>query len=176
MSYPEIAYNKTIISGFHGTSKEVALKIYSEQAFQITPPNKDSYLGVGVYFYENQLWHAENWARKRKKFDLIGIIKSLIEPNNCLDLDIMEHKKALEEYHKKLKATLNSTNKITDAQTINLFCKTPNINIDVVKFTYISMADNRPIYSGSKISNYIEKIVCVKNLKCIKKIEIEYLD
>jgi len=64
--------------GYHGTTRESALKILASKKFLISK-GKNQWLGEGVYFFENDLKQAYNWCTKARKYSNWVIIKSRIE-------------------------------------------------------------------------------------------------
>jgi hypothetical protein len=52
----------TIVYGFHGLDKDVAIKILNQESEFKHSNNKYDWLGNGVYFWENNLERAHQYA------------------------------------------------------------------------------------------------------------------
>ena len=75
-----------IITGYHGTSKEIANIVLSKKEFELSSGDKE-WLGNGIYFYF-QYYDALDWT-KQKKYHSPAILHSIIQvPNeDVLDFD-----------------------------------------------------------------------------------------
>ena len=129
------------IIGYHGTTKENALKIYDSQAFI---PNEDEknelFLGRGVYFYLEKnnavFWNIKRMKDKNKKIEYTvysseyDILEALIEmeEDEILDLDQIENYLKFKKYLERVSNILNESEfyknaKNKDAALINFMEK-----------------------------------------------------
>ncbi|BBP45008.1 hypothetical protein THMIRHAS_03810 [Thiosulfatimonas sediminis] len=81
----------SIIYGFHGTDKEAGLKILNQEAQFLHSNNSYDWLGQGVYFWENNLERARQYAeqdskRENSRIKEPFVLGAVIELGNCLDL------------------------------------------------------------------------------------------
>jgi len=149
--------------GFHGTTHESADEILRTN-FRLPARNSTAYLGDGVYFFDNQLSHACNWAVKhagdRKRGTKVAVIESDISYGNLLNLANPEQFKQMKwfkaEYERKAKTPT------TLATIIDIIAE--KVNIDVVRATRIL---HNPETLGPGFSADIELILAVRSLKNI---------
>ena len=67
----KLIYQESTVRGFHGTDEVVANEILATG--YIAGTSQSSYLGKGVYFFEDQLPHAKRWAKGKNKVNkLLG--------------------------------------------------------------------------------------------------------
>lgn len=101
--------NRTsFIYGFHGLDETIAYKILNKKENFEKSQNSYDWLGEGVYFWENNLSRAEQYAiedskRSDTKIETPFVLGAVIDLGNCLDL--LDQK-----YLKFLKAAYNSLN------------------------------------------------------------------
>lgn len=79
------------VYGFHGTDKEIAYKILNQQEEFVPSQNDYDWLGNGIYFWENSLERAKQYASeamKRKNSKIIEpfALGAILDLGNCLDL------------------------------------------------------------------------------------------
>lgn len=90
MSESLYSRRSNLIIGFHGTTKDRAEE-YLSSSLSFHPSTNDyDWLGNGMYFWENNLARAEQWAQdaaKRKGADAEpAVIGAIIDLGYCLDL------------------------------------------------------------------------------------------
>ncbi len=75
-----------LVLAYHGCNFETAQRLLGGSQFQ--PSNRDyDWLGVGSYFWENDVLRAYRWATERRRgFDHPSVVGAVIELGNCLDL------------------------------------------------------------------------------------------
>lgn len=81
----------SVVYGFHGMDKAAALKILTQESEFRHSNNKYDWLGNGVYFWENNLERARQYAiedsqRKKSSIKTPFVLGAVIELGNCLDL------------------------------------------------------------------------------------------
>ncbi|QKI89924.1 hypothetical protein [Thiomicrorhabdus xiamenensis] len=80
-----------VIYGFHGIDREAALNILNHKDQFLHSNNSYDWLGQGIYFWENNLERAKQYAKKdseRKESSIKDpfVLGSVIELGNCMDL------------------------------------------------------------------------------------------
>ena len=101
-----------LILAFHCCDLEVAQKL-------INSPNKIrksekpyDWLGHGMYFWENNLLRAQQWAKEKERRGEIknaAVVGAVITLDNCLDLLDSSSIELLSSYYELLKIELEST-------------------------------------------------------------------
>lgn len=91
-----------LIYGFHGLDKTVAFKILTHEEEFEHSINKYDWLGSGVYFWENNLERAYQFAeesskRDSKKIKSPYVLGAILDLRNCLDLLDQKHLDFLKE-------------------------------------------------------------------------------
>eukprot|EP01013_Petalomonas_cantuscygni_P039963 TRINITY_DN71646_c0_g1_i1.p1 TRINITY_DN71646_c0_g1~~TRINITY_DN71646_c0_g1_i1.p1 ORF type:complete len:103 (+),score=0.26 TRINITY_DN71646_c0_g1_i1:182-490(+) len=81
----------TIVYGFHGLDKDIAISILNQKSEFKHSNNKYDWLGNGVYFWENNLERAHQYAlqdsqRAASNVKDPFVLGAVIELGNCLDL------------------------------------------------------------------------------------------
>ena len=160
-----IEYKRKIVpDAYHGTTLKNANKITETREFKISR-NEKNYLGDGVYFFEGSKWHAIDWCKRCYPNDEHSIICAVINLGKCLELANPNYRILLQRVALKLK--LKGYTDITDAFVINFYATTIE-PFDTVRFAYI--VENRvygKIFSGSRIADFYQLIICVRNTENI---------
>ena len=173
------------IIGYHGTTKENALKIYDSQAFI---PNEDEknelFLGRGVYFYLEKnnavFWNIKRMKDKNKKIEYTvysseyDILEALIEmeEDEILDLDQIENYLKFKKYLERVSNILNESEfyknaKNKDAALINFMEKRGELgSTKVIKKIYYQ---RNGTFDNIRLSR---TMFCVKDEKVIGPIMI----
>jgi hypothetical protein len=169
-SKDKIAYvDKIIPDAYHGTELKKALKILKEKKFLLSR-SKKSYIGDGAYFYESSKWHAEQWCKRCFPSSEHGIICATINLGKCLDLHNQEYKHLLKKVAIQLR--LKGIKDITDSVVINFYAEKIEA-FDTVRWTYISISKKYDkIFPGSRIHDFSQLIICVKNQSAILSMEL----
>ena len=171
--------------GYHGTTKENALKIYDSQAFI---PNEDEknelFLGRGVYFYLEKnnavFWNIKRMKDKNKKIEYTvysseyDILEALIEmeEDEILDLDQIENYLKFKKYLERVSNILNESEfyknaKNKDAALINFMEKRGELgSTKVIKKIYYQ---RNGTFDNIRLSR---TMFCVKDEKVIGPIMI----
>ncbi len=166
----EIKYTDQLIpNAYHGTSNENAKKICRDGF--IASCGEKQFLGDGIYFYENSLKHAQNWAERYFKGEPIAIIKAQVVLGRCLDLNNWEHRNLIVDVKERLISRGHKES--TDAAVINFIAKNFNPKIDTVRACYVQPKYGN-LFPGSKFYSYSQLILCVKNKNNISGCYIAY--
>lgn len=167
MAY-KIQNSEHLTVGHHGTSHDSACIILQEN-FKLPPPDTESYLGLGVYFFENQLGNAKRWAFRyhgQSRGSTVAVIQSKIKCGRMLDLterDVYETVTWFaREFERKARqrATLATVIDIAAAQ----------LGAEVVRA--VRVRSNAVYLLGTGFSTDIEIILAVRELKNILSTEM----
>jgi hypothetical protein len=169
-SKTKIAYvDKIVPDAYHGTELKKAQKILSNGKFTLSR-GKAHYLGDGVYFFESSEWHAKEWCKRCFPNSEHGVICATVNLGKCLDLHNQEYKRLLQKV--AIKLGMRGVKDITDSVVIN-FLATNIENFDTVRFTYVKITEKyKEIYSRSRIQDFSQLIICVRNIDMILNIKL----
>lgn len=129
------------VFGFHGLDKTIAYDILThEKQFKHSSNNHD-WLGHGVYFWENNLERARQYAiedmqRTNSKIKEPFVLGTILDLGNCLDLldqknlDLL--KVAYEELEKDLKQEKLHYHKINHLEKMILISKKENLIVPLL--------------------------------------------
>lgn len=158
-----------IYIGYHGTSKRNASKILKTN---FTINNKIGWLGSGIYFYEEDVAMAKDWAQYKSQSDPIDVIRCEIKvpKEQVFDVSIpgSQHNRFFHEFRRRLienelaKNCLDLTVKSKqdfDGKTYNFICKTKGYKL-VRAYTYTYTEQDRRQRTFSRVPNGIE--LCLK--------------
>lgn len=103
----------SIIYGFHGTDMEAGIKILNQEAQFLHSNNSYDWLGQGVYFWENNLERARQYAmqdslRPNSRIKKPFVLGAVIELGNCLDLLDQQWIDFLKLAHSRLKENIEA--------------------------------------------------------------------
>ncbi|MCU4677301.1 hypothetical protein N7931_16885 [Catenovulum sp. 2E275] len=183
----------SIVYGFHGLDKTTALKILLQEDNFRHSTNKYDWLGSGVYFWENNLERAKQYAiqdskRKNSSIKEPFVLAAVIELGNCLDLLDQKYNDFLKVAYTQLKQDLEAedieipTNKgfssndfdfkarELDCAVIRYACalaEEAGEPFDSVRAAFI---EGTPLYEGARFysENHIQ--LAIINPDCIKGI------
>lgn len=96
--------SRSLIIGYHGCDKAVALKVVGGQEQQIRSVNDYDWLGSGLYFWEDSQARALQWAHEESKkpngkIKSPGVLGAVIDLGNCLNLVDSEHLQLVKAAH-----------------------------------------------------------------------------
>lgn len=185
-----------LILAFHGCDREIFDKVlYRHESLQ---PSNNSYdwLGNGIYFWENSLARAQEWAvsccdrynkkhpeREPKKPAVIGAVISL---GHCLDLtdygsaEILKMGYQTLEYELSLIGQVMPVNRSVqgndDLLLRELDCaviqRIHQFNAEKGRRSYDSVRglfiEGQPVYRDSGIMEKTHSQICIRNPNCIK--------
>jgi hypothetical protein len=183
----------SIVYGFHGMDRDAAIKILNQESDFIHSSNDYDWLGNGVYFWENNLERAKQYAeedRKRRntKIKEPFVLGAVIELGNCLDLLDQKGLDFIKECHQLLVEDLKAENKPIpvnkkigkndfdfknrqlDCAVIRYACAVAEEQgqpFDSVRAAFI---EGDQLYDGAKVfsKNHIQ--LAIRNMDCIKGI------
>ena len=179
-----------LIIGFHGTTKDQADKIFAGLAGYHSSVNSYDWLGSGMYFWENNLQRAKQWAKdtaKRKGADSRpAVVGAVIDLGYCLDLTDSECLRELREGYIVMKESfkrdgielpvnshggspIDLLNRKLDCAVINYYRQ---LHIESGMRAYDSVRgvfwEGEDLYDGAgfKAKNHIQ--IAIINPNCIK--------
>lgn len=180
-----------IVIAFHGCDKKVFEKIlYDHETFKYSN-NEYDWLGNGMYFWEQNLERAWEWAKSGAENPNINIeepavIGAVIDLGYCLNLLDSNNIKILKNQYKILEAEMNLTDKKmpenrnmkgdTDLKLRYLDCAVIESlhqerkiqkmrSFDSVRGAFL---EGEPIYPNAGFREQTHIQICVRNPNCIK--------
>lgn len=185
-----------LVLAFHGCDEETFNRVIYKHEELLPSNNSYDWLGNGIYFWENSLARAQQWAvsccdrynsrhlnEEPKKPAVIGAVLSL---GHCLNLtdygsaDILKNGYAILSYElssigQKLPVNKNIQEN-NDLLLRELDCavieRIHRFNIDSGKRRYDSVRgvfiEGKPVYSDSGIMDKTHVQICIINPNCIK--------
>jgi hypothetical protein len=183
----------SVVYGFHGTDQRVATEIINQRASFSASTNTYDWLGHGIYFWENNLERASQYAvedsqRSNSKIKHPCVIGTVIDLGNCLDLLDQKNIDALKSAYKSFIAIMKEFDRPIpqntsfgtkdfdfkkrelDCAVIRFYCefaKSEGRPFDSVRAAFI---EGEPIYPNAKFytQNHIQ--LAIVNPDCIKGI------
>jgi hypothetical protein len=104
-------YRHQLVYGFHGLDKDIALQILNQEKEFKPSDNQYDWLGDGIYFWENNLHRARQYAqtasqRKNSSIKTPYVLGAILELGNCLDLLHQEYLDFVANSYEFLKESL----------------------------------------------------------------------
>jgi len=96
--------SKTKIIGHHGTTKSAGTIIVKKKSFNMSISEKE-WLGVGVYFFEDDCEQAVDFCCRARKYEEWIVLKCEIETDNLLNLIDKKTYKLFTKFAEKLKGS-----------------------------------------------------------------------
>lgn len=161
-----IENSEHVTTGYHGTLLKSAEEIVRTQ-FKMSAPDSGAYLGMGVYFFDNQPSHARRWARRGlAPGSQVAVIASDVKYGRLLNLTDKQHCDDLawfkREYERKTQTP------VSFAAAVDIAAE--KLNVDVVKANRVP-GNPTPRYSSGLMdlgfSADVEMILAVRNLSNI---------
>jgi len=181
----------SFVYGFHGTDEDIAYKLVNKIEEFKASKNSYDWLGEGVYFWENDLDRALQFAKEnigRSKSDTVNpsAVGVVIDLGNCFDLLNQKHLKILSSAYEKVEKIFKETgvslpvnsefgNDDFDFRKRELDCAVVRYAVDWaaeegMKFDTVRAAflEGEELYPGAgfKSKNHIQ--IAVLNPNCIK--------
>lgn len=177
------------VIGFHGCSRELAMKFVSGEEAMIAKERGYHWLGSGIYFWENDKDRALEWAKeKASRGEMKGepsVVGAVIEPGRCLDLSVRENVPLVKAAHRTVKALYRTSGDPLPANTAapkdrrakdkvmrRLDCAVLNhlvVNdpkgFDTVRGLFV---EGRRVYPGAEIYEKTHAEIAVRNAACIR--------
>ena len=183
------------IYGFHGTDKKIALDLITHKIEFKESNETYDWLGKGIYFWENNLERAQQYAEEVKQRTVSSIkdpfvVGASIDLGNCLDLLNQEHLDKVAEAYKLLKEMCEQEgaelpqnenfgkkdtehkNRALDCAVISLIHSIAEETNDKFDSVRAAFYEGEEIYenSGFRRNNHIQ--IAILNPDCIKGIFI----
>ncbi len=174
-----------LVLGFHGCSSEVYEKVITGKE-QLKPSNNTyDWLGNGIYFWEQNLERAKEWAEFRYK-DKADVLGAVIDLGYCLNLTDSAGSEILRLGYSLLQLRCSvagvdipknrSLKKSSDILIRDLDCavieQIHDYNKENKKREYDSVrgifTEGDPPYEGSAFFEKTHVQLCIRNLNCIK--------
>jgi hypothetical protein len=165
----KLVYQESTVRGFHGTDEAVA-NIIIKSGYKVGA-SQNSYLGRGVYFFEDQMPQAKKWAKKRNngvcdQSRRIAVLLSKIRWGYCLNLTdsdtfarLIDFKVSIEIKTKRkvsLAAAVDIAVQALKADTVRAIRTPQNAELDNLRFS----ADSEVILSVVNLENISETYIC----------------
>lgn len=174
-----------LVLGFHGCNRETYEKVVLNREHLKPSENDYDWLGNGIYFWENSIERAYDWA-KAKYSDEACVVGAVLDLGYCLNLTDYKSTKVLRLGYSLLEAFHISTNtnipenrygrSDTDLLLRNLDCAVIMQIHDYYKNNGLDMYDSirgifvegKPAYPGSGFIEKTHTQICICNPNCIK--------
>ena len=181
---------------FHGCDESTYKRVIYNHETLLPSNNSYDWLGNGIYFWENSLSRAEEWAKSycnrynQKHPDsepkIPAVIGAVISLGHCLDLtdykssDVLKHGYNILEYelllNKKEMPINKNVGKNNDLLLRELDCaviqRIHQLNKELGKRSYDSVRgifiEGKPVYKDSGIMDKTHVQLCIINPNCIK--------
>lgn len=183
----------SIVYGFHGMDRDAAIRILNQEDDFKHSNNNYDWLGNGVYFWENNLERAKQYAelnsqRKSSSIQTPFVLGAVIELDNCLDLLDQKSNDFLKLAFEQLKMELAKEGKLMpknrsfgkndfdfkarelDCAVIRYACELAAAEgqpFDSVRAAFI---EGTPLYDGARFFSESHIQLAVTNPNCIKGI------
>lgn len=162
-------------TGYHGTDKTSADNIMRTNF--IINYKHTGWLGTGVYFFEENLERAVDWARFSKKGKITGVIEVVIEvpPDAVFDSTREDHEN---EFHELRNSIINENLKRGkfdvkaknyedfDGKVYNMIANLKNASLIRAKTFTQPFAERGMQVPRSRVPNAVE--LCLKSTKYVK--------
>jgi|WetSurMetagenome_2_1015567.scaffolds.fasta_scaffold155251_3 hypothetical protein len=179
----------TFILGFHGCDKSVAEMVVNGKGNLKPSMNEYDWLGHGIYFWENNIQRAWEFAEEVKKrtgkIEEPAVIGAILDLGFCMDLTDSEHLEELSKVYKPFKEVVKLqggempvNKKIKSGEMLKR-----NLDCAIIQFyhyvkykmdtpLYDSVRgvfwEGGPLYPGAGLSKKNHIQICVRNPNCIK--------
>lgn len=183
----------TVTYGFHGLDRDIAIQILNQE-IDFKPSNNDyDWLGNGIYFWENSIERAYQYAKESSKRTASTIktpfvLGTILDLGNCLDLLDKKHldflafaysefKKSLEEEDDLLPQNSSFGKYDFDFKKRELDCAVIRYAHQIAKelgseFDSVRAAfwEGEPLYEGAGFNRENHIQIAILNPDCIKGI------
>ena len=181
----------TIVYGFHGTDRKVGTRILNREDEFRPSENKYDWLGPGVYFWENNLEKAMQYAiedssRSQSSIKTPFVLGAIIELGECLDLLDQEWndflKKAYQQYERSMNIKGEALPRNANIGPLDTEYKARELDNAVIRYACAlseqdgypfdsvrsAFFEGEPLYKGSafRSENHIQ--LAILNPDCIK--------
>jgi hypothetical protein len=174
-----------LILGFHGCDKETYDNVLYKHECLKTSINNYDWLGNGIYFWENDLSRAIDWANSKFESGNAYVIGAVLNLGYCLNLTDFGSSKVLKNGYEILCADYNNASKTlpknrgkkgNDILLRDLDCaviqRIHQFNKELNKKAYDSVrgvfTEGNTVYENSGFMEKTHIQICVTNPNCIK--------
>lgn len=183
---PLYASLPNIIIGFHGCDYDTYCDVLYNHNFLKPSTNDYDWLGNGIYFWEQNLERAYQWADQNKKIKNPAVIGAVIDLGYCLNLLDSKYISMLKtEYalfvieaslcgdtipkNKDVKGNTDLLLRFLDCAVIEHLHKSRKLANDM-PFDFVRgvFFEGEPIYSTSGFHEQSHIQICIRNPNCIK--------
>ena len=184
----------SLILGFHGCDQSTLEKVVNQKEELKPSENKYDWLGHGIYFWENSISRALQYAefirdtprRTTRKVENPAVLGAVIKLGHCLDLTDFQHINLLKKSYQLLATTFQNlnldlpTNKKVGAEKDLLLRE---LDCLVIQTLHLQREDKglppfdsvrgifwegEEIYPNAGIKEKTHVQICIRNPNCIK--------
>lgn len=175
-----------LVLGFHGCNREAFENVLYHHKPMKKSTNVYDWLGSGIYFWEQNLQRARDWALNRYGEENACVIGAVIDLGYCLNLTDNASASILRKGHEllehrcrllKMKMPQNRQSKKTSdillrdldcavIEQVHYYCKRNGLpQYDSVRGIFL---EGGSVYQGSEFREKTHVQICVRNPNCIK--------
>lgn len=172
-----------LVFGFHGCDQSVFDRVIKNGEPLDFSTNDYDWLGSGIYFWENSVERAWEWARESGRVKEPAVIGAVIDLGHCLNLTDRKYTDLLASEYEIMKIDYDeegtplpkNTGKTQDKLLRKLDCAViehlhqfyddTDQRFDSARGLF---SEGDPIYPDSKICEKTHIQICVRNPNCIK--------
>lgn len=177
----ELAEYDRLVIGYHGTRRETALKIVTQETTYKASHNDDDWLVHGIYFWEHAPQQAWEWARKRyAKSSKIAVLGAVIRLRQCLDLLDPANGRLLQRLHADMKKAYKESGtpikenanhkKYLDCLTCEYAyaaLEAGGMSVDSSRGVYVPTGSSARLWTRSWLSKDAHIQLCIREPSCI---------
>lgn len=174
-----------LIIGFHGCDKHICERVLRGVEKLKASENQYDWLGNGIYFWEQNLERAHEWAEYKYKEDA-AVLGAILDLGSCLNLAdsasneilksaylrLSRHYEVLGESLPKNIDVKNSRDELLRnldcavIEQVHDYNKQENLQeFDSVRGVF---TEGKPVYPGAAIMEKTHVQICIRNPNCIK--------
>ena len=175
-----------LVLGFHGCDQSTFERVIYRGESLTKSQNVYDWLGNGIYFWEQNLQRAKEWAAQNRRIKNPAVIGAVIDLGRCLNLTDSASSDILRQGYELLKVYCELTNndmpinrpsqKSTDILLRDLDCAVVEQIHDYLRAMkkpgYDSVrgifTEGGPVYPGACFQEKTHVQICVVNPNCIK--------
>jgi len=175
-----------LVLGFHGCDRTTFERVILKGESLTKSQNVYDWLGNGIYFWEQNLQRAKEWAEQNPKIENPAVIGAIIDLGRCLNLTDSASSAILRQGYELLKLRCElagidlpknrPSKKSTDILLRDLDCaviqQIHDFNRQKSLPEYDSVrgifTEGGPVYSGACFQEKTHVQICVVNPNCIK--------
>ena len=185
MAKTKYAVRPNLFIGFHGCDKSLVESLALGKDILKPSQNGNDWLGDGIYFWENNVTRALEFAEEKQKRepDTIkepGVIGAILQLQYCLDLTDRESLLELEKAYQTLVETFKQLKKPLPKNKENMLLRPLDcaviksmdllsLKIGATPYDSIraSFSEGEPLYPNAGIDKKNHIQICIRNHECI---------